>query len=258
LREIHLSKNELLYSALRLGAKEFIGVTDSPFGANKKQFIFESLLAQSSLIEKGYAEFDTDDNFVLANGFKDTIDICANCETCITIEERNKGKSPDRKLYYVKDSLIIELQQHDDNITLIPIDTHYTLTKYILGRIKWEVPVPQCTSTISLHSEILWKAKDCFDASTDKANGVQVLIDGGCPNTMVNAISKGISGDAASLAVVAISFDNDKSSLRSGIFVYTKSEIIQLCSESSTADEIIRFKMISSAEARKEIEEVIS
>ena len=256
MRKIQLSQKELLYSAVRTGAKDFIGVTDSSFRVNKKQFMLVSLLAQSSLVEKGYAEFDTDDNFVLSSEIKKAIDICANCETCIIVEERSKGKKPTRQLYYDKDSLIIKLQQHDENITLIPIDTHETLVKDVLVGIKWEVPVPQFTSTMSLHNEILSKAKACF-SSADKANGVQVLIESGCPDTLANAIAEGLSGDAASLAVVAISLDKDKSTLRSVIFTDTKSGIIQLLSD-STDDEVIQFKMTSSAEALKEIDDVLS
>ncbi|MDR0273229.1 MAG: hypothetical protein LBI27_07935, partial [Clostridiales bacterium] len=136
--EIILTPRELLFISAQLEAVEFLGVSDAFFGMEDGEIQRELLALQSSLEKKGYAEIGVDGEFTLHDSVRETVHICAHCDTYIIADKNKMDKPRLRELYYAKNGKIIILCEEEKDNKLTQISNVDELARKILHGIEWQ------------------------------------------------------------------------------------------------------------------------
>jgi len=191
----------------------------------------------------------------LNDGVKALVNTCVNCEASIVIEQKRKGFDLVRQLYYVKNSLMLELQQFEMNNILIPIADRATKIDSLLAQLEleWKVHTPKITSSVALPNTVLEKAKACLS----KDQGVQVLLDGGCSNHMASVIWDGLSDSMDFYGITTTLFKDSQPSMQDVIFINTDSAIVQISSTGTVLEQMIHFEAVSSSQAHKSTRKIL-
>jgi len=239
-----------------LEAVEFLGVSDAFFGMSELEMQQELLAIQSSLEQKGYAETDFDGNFTLTNEIRNAINICANCDTFIVVENTEQIGMSSRKLFYVKDSSIIQLCESNKNTEIIPIASFDELNKLIIEDIIWKCTITQFTGMVTILNSIIEKIK-CSLGGFDPSEGNELLKINGCNNQLADTICRGLSSGKNFIGISVTVFIGDEPGVKNALFINDENCIIKMIQLGLYGEEQIKFETVSSAQAKNIITETL-
>ena len=119
--QITLSSCEILHIIGSLGKDDFFGIDDGYIDMDDIEINSAIANAETSLIEKGYAELDFNGNFSVAKEVSDVLLICADCEKMLDIEISGMNKGKIKKTIYSKEQRLVEFETVGNSTYIINV-----------------------------------------------------------------------------------------------------------------------------------------
>lgn len=253
--EIRLTPRELLYIAALLDVPEFIGISDAFYGMDELEMRHEITSLQISLTKKGYAEMGFDGGFTLKNEVRETVDVCAACDTLI-VADKNKAAAPQiRELYYAKNGQIIKMDEEDGVKILLPVSNADDLLGVIIRDIKWQANV-NLLANVTMSNFILSNATGQLGES-DLTEGIKILMANDCDELSARTIINGLIGTSDYYAVSVTVFEGVNEGTNSVMLIDSKDGIYKMTPITKDDTDFVQFDALTAKQAEVSLADLI-
>ena len=251
--QIVLSGCEILHIIGSLGKDDFFGIDDGYKNMNDIEINCAIADAESSLIEKGYAELDFNGNFSVAKEVSDVLLICADCEKMLDIEISGVNKSKIKKNVYSKEHNLVEFETVGNSIYKITHCAVDDIKATIFNNLNWIREKSAIPGRFFFTKKVLTDAKQTLGFGTEE-NLVKE-----CKNTdIAKVISDGLNGNSNYYSFTLFDFEKETVEINSLMILNSADGTVEMKPDKNNEESSYLFKPIDYDTVKKRIEDTLT
>lgn len=251
--QITLSGCEILHIVGTLGKDDFFGIDDGYIEMDDIEINSAIAKAESSLIEKGYAELDFNGNFFVAKEVSDILLICADCEKMLDIEISGVNKSRIKKTIYSKEHKFAEFETVGNSAYIITYCDIDDVRAVIFNNLNWIREKSVIPGRFFFTQKVLTDAKKTLGFGTEEHLVKE------CNNVdTAKVIANGLNGNSNYYAFTLFDFEKETIEINSLMILNSSDGSLEMEPDDNNERSSYAFKPIDYDTVKNRIEDTLT
>lgn len=251
--QITLSSCEILHIIGSLGKDDFFGIDDGYTDMDDMEINGAIAKAETSLIEKGYAELDFNGNFSVGKDVSDILLICAECEKMLDIEISGVNKSKIKKTIYAKEHKLVEFNAIGNSTYIITYCVIGDIKTAIFNNLNW------IREKSTMPGRFLFTQKVLTDAKQTLGFGTEEHLLKECKNTdTAKVIANGLNGNSNYYSFTLFDFEKEAIEISCLMVLNSVDGSLEMEPDDSDEGNSYAFKPIDYETVKNKIEDTLT
>lgn len=251
--QIALSSCEILHIIGSLGKDDFFGIDDGYIDMDDIEINSAIAKAESTLIEKGYAELDFNGNFSVAKEVSDVLLICADCEKMLDIEISGMNKSKIKKTIYSKEHKLVEFETVGNSTYIITYCAIDDIKSTIFNNLNW------IREKSAIPGRFFFTQKVLTDAKQTLGFGTEEHLVKECKNTdTAKVIANGLNGNSNYYSFTLFDFEKETIEINSLMILNSADGSLEMEPDGNNEGSSYAFKPIDYDTVKNRIEDTLT
>lgn len=251
--EIILSGCEILHIIGLLGKDDFFGIEDGFIDMDDMEINSAIATAESSLLDKEYAELDFNGNFSIRKDVSDILLVCADCEKMLDVEISGVNKRKIKNTIYSKDNKLVVFETVDNSHYKIKYCLLEDIKSIIFNNLHWIQEKTAIPGRFFFTQKVLTEAKQTLGFGAEE----QLVKE--CHNTnTAKVIANGLNGHSNYYAFNLFDFETETIEINSLMILNSADGSLEMESASNDADSSYAFKPIDYEAVKSRIKDTLN